>query len=121
MITTIGLVLTASGIGAEIGVPLLFIGNSIRLAGDVAYIVSYAVKGNYNKAISSGIKVGTSYLVFRYTGKALSTPGVGQSELTSKAANAVASEINGRMVTDVAAPAIKQEAKTNKYKLKIVN
>lgn len=121
LITTIGLGLTASVIGAEIGVPLLAIGNGIRLAGDIAYTLSYAVEGNYDKAFTSGTEVAASYIVSRYTGKALSTTGIGQQELASKGAKAVAEEINGRMVTDVAAPVIKQEIKTTKYKIKTVN
>nr|WP_315026475.1 RHS repeat-associated core domain-containing protein [uncultured Chryseobacterium sp.] len=121
MITTIGLALTGTVIGAEIGVPLLAIGNGIRLAGDIAYTSTYILEGRYQKFFAQGTEVAASYLASRLTGNALSTASAGQNVLSSKAAQAVAGEINGRMVTDVAAPVIKNEVKgETKYKIRTV-
>ncbi|PKF74499.1 RHS repeat-associated core domain-containing protein [Chryseobacterium sp. PMSZPI] len=121
MITTIGLALTGTVIGAEIGVPLLAIGNGIRLAGDIAYTATYLLEGRYQKFFAQGTEVAASYLASRLTGNALSTASAGQKVLSTDAAQAVAGEINGRMVTDVAAPVIKNEVKgETKYKIRTV-
>ncbi|PWN70093.1 type IV secretion protein Rhs [Chryseobacterium phosphatilyticum] len=122
MITTIGLGLTASVIGAEIGVPLLAIGNYIRLAGDIGYTATYAMEGRYAKAVAQGTEVAASFIVAEATGGVLKMKSPGQNELASAASRAFAGELNGRLVTDGAAPVIKAEIKAqSKQKVKTVN
>ena len=112
IISTIGLALTVSVVGAEIGVPLMAIGGWISLAGDAGTTISYAMQNRWGKAGKQFIETGASYGVSKFTGGMLRWKSYPTQEIPSEPIIEVASEINSRIVSDILVPGLNGELNT---------
>ncbi|MDR2204928.1 MAG: RHS repeat-associated core domain-containing protein, partial [Flavobacteriaceae bacterium] len=96
VISLIGLGLTISVVGSEVGVPLMYIGGVMSVAGDGMVLGSYAIDGNKKKVVDQGVNMAVQLLVRRFTGSTLKMKTPGQAPL-GKADIEVAKEVTGRV------------------------
>ncbi len=106
MISTAGLVLTATGIGAEIGIPLISIGNGISLVAKGMYALSYAYEKRFLKAGQEGVKIFIEEYVTKRT-RHLIKP-IGKKGINQK----IGSEINSRATSEIIIPALEGQTRT---------
>lgn len=100
IISQVGLGLTVTVVGAEIGVPLMAIGGQISLLADAGTALSYAIEGKWDKFGMQAIETGVSFGASKATGGLLKMKSPGQSEIANEAQRAVAEEINGRVASE---------------------
>ncbi len=114
IISQVGLGLTVTVVGAEIGVPLMTIGGQISLLADAGTALSYAIEGKWDKSGMQAIETGVSFGASKATGGLLKMKSPGQSEIANEAQRAVAEEINGRVASE-GVKMIQVEVKTRNY------
>lgn len=114
IISQIGLGLTISVVGAEIGIPLMAIGGTISLIADSATALTYGIEGKWDKFGWQPAETGISFGVSKATGGLLKMKSVGQSEVASNGQQAIAEEINSR-ISGEGIKFIQAEVKTRNY------
>lgn len=114
IISQIGLGLTVSVVGAEVGVPLMALGGWVSLSSNSLTAVSYGFEGKYDKMFGESVKIGIEYGVQKATGGLLKMKSPGQSEIANEAQRAVAEEINGKINSE-GIKMIEVEVKTRNY------
>ena len=102
----IGLALTMTGVGAEIGIPLMSIGGYISLGARGMAALSYAYQGKFKNFAIESSKIATEVGVGRlskYLIKPLGSLGINQE---------LGSEFNTLLTSEVVIPMVEQQTKT---------
>lgn len=107
IISQVGLGLTVSVFGAQIGVPLMAIGGGISLAADASTSLSYLFEKKTEKFYQTAIPTVTSYLLGRATGGILRTPARNGKILTTKAVTEVVTYGQGEFTQPIMEHVIK--------------
>ena len=105
LISKIGLGLTATVIGAEIGVPLMSIGGYISASAKLVMIGSYAYQEKYSKATTEITKLGGEFGVGKLTKGLIEPIGKGMNQ-------EIGAEINSQFTSEVVIPMVEQQTKT---------
>ena len=94
-----------TGIGAEIGIPLMEIGGYISLGAKGMTTLSYLYEGKSSRFLIEGTKMAIEELITRGTGKLIKPVGRGINQKLGE-------EINGRIASEVVIPMVEQQIKT---------
>ena len=106
LISKIGLGLTATVIGAEIGVPLMNIGGYISLGANGLTAISYLYEKKYSKFLTEGGQMAIEIGVDKLTGNLIKPVGkLGINRELGKG-------INGVITSEVTIPALESQIKT---------
>ena len=100
IVSLIGLALTVSVVGAEIGLPLMAIGGYVSYAGDAGTTISYAAENKWGKAGGQVVETATSIGVSKATGGLLNMRGAGQIAIPTAGQQEVAKELNGHIAAE---------------------
>ena len=106
IVSGIGLALTMTGVGAEIGIPLMSIGGYISLGARGMAALSYAYQGKFKNFAIESSKIATEVGVGRlskYLIKPLGSLGINQE---------LGSEFNTLLTSEVVIPMVEQQTKT---------
>lgn len=106
IVSGIGLALTMTGVGAEIGIPLMSIGGYISLGAKGLTAISYLYEKKYSKFLTEGGKMAIEIGVDKLTGNLIKPVGkLGINRELGKG-------INGVITSEVVIPMVEQRTKT---------
>ena len=106
IVSGIGLALTMTVVGAEVGIPLMEIGGYISLGANGLTAISYLYEKKYSKFLTEGGQMAIEELITRGTGKLIKP--VGKLGINQK----LGEEINGRIASEAVIPMVEQQIKT---------
>lgn len=110
IVSGIGLALTMTGVGAEIGIPLMSIGGYISLGARGMAALSYAYQGKFKNFAIEGGKIATEIGVGKLS-KYLIKP-IGRKIGDETINQALGSQLNGMVTSEAIIPLIEQNSKT---------
>ena len=105
IVSGIGLALTTTVVGAEVGIPLMEIGGYISLGAKGMTTLSYLYEGKSSRFLIEGTKMAIEELITRGTGKLIKPVGRGINQKLGE-------EINGRIASEAVIPMVEQQIKT---------
>ena len=105
IVSGIGLALTTTVVGAEVGIPLMEIGGYISLGAKGMTTLSYLYEGKSSRFLIEGTKMAIEELITRGTGKLIKPVGRGINQKLGE-------EINGWIASEAVIPMVEQQIKT---------